>query len=205
MIRTSGFGLFAVMALGLLLSPGRVQAGSDPFLTIHEFTGPDINNDGEFPDAGLIADGSGNLFGTTFGALTNGTPAKRCAKSCGSVYEFSEDGTLGDPTTLIHSFSAGAKDGAFPTSEPLLFNGFFYGTTEYGVKSGCGGLGCGTLYRIPANNLDKEKTFNFCLQADCADGTLPHAGLTAGSDGNLYGTATLGGSGNGRLCGSAYG
>jgi uncharacterized repeat protein (TIGR03803 family) len=206
MIRTSGFGLFAVMVSGLLLSAGSGQAGPDPFVTIHEFTGPDINNDGEFPDSGLIADGNGNLFGTTFGALTDGAPAKRCAKSCGTVYEFSEDGTLSDPTTLIHSFSAGAKkDGAFPTSEPLLFDGAYYGTTEYGVKSGCGGLGCGTLYRIPANNLGKEKTFNFCLQVDCADGMLPHAGLTAGSDGNLYGTATLGGSGNGRLCGSAYG
>jgi len=38
---------------------------------------------------------------------------------------------------------------------------------------------------------------SFCSEAGCADGAAPLAGLVRDANGNLYGTAEAGGSGNG--------
>lgn len=55
--------------------------------------------------------------------------------------------------------------------------------------------GCGTVFRMsPAGKL--TTLYTFCSQSGCTDGAQPWAGLVQGSDGNFYGTTSVGGSAN---------
>jgi uncharacterized repeat protein (TIGR03803 family) len=131
--------------------------------------------------------------------LESGTPGKKCPKSCGNVYGF----TPGNVQTLKFFFQDNDY-GAFPTGEVLLNADTLSGTTEYGPGTGCGGLGCGTAFQITTDGAEKN-VFKFCLDAGCADGAIPHGALIADEQANLYGITTLGGAGNGFLCGSNMG
>lgn len=65
----------------------------------------------------------------------------------------------------------------------------------YGVTGGGGTNGNGTLFKItPQGSL--SVLYNFCSQPNCADGQGPN-GLALGRDGNIYGTANLGGTNGG--------
>jgi uncharacterized repeat protein (TIGR03803 family) len=68
---------------------------------LYSFTGTVTGGDGEFPEAGVIMDAKGNLYGTTIQGGTSG--------DAGTVYELNEKGTL----TRLHSFH-GEPDGAAP-------------------------------------------------------------------------------------------
>ena len=100
---------------------------------LYSFTG---GTDGGLPLGGLVFDGAGNIYGTTYigGAFGAGTVFKL------------------DPTgkeTVLHSFTGG-KDGANPYFVVLLRDkaGNLYGTTSDGAGTGCGGSGCGTIFRL---------------------------------------------------------
>ena len=99
---------------------------------LHSFTG---GGDGAYPEAGLIADMAGNLYGTTWGGGTGGR---------GTVFQLTPSGTL----TVLHSFTGGS-DGAWPAAG--LFAdaaGNLYGTTSSGgATASCPG-GCGTVYQL---------------------------------------------------------
>jgi uncharacterized repeat protein (TIGR03803 family) len=76
-------------------------------------------------------------------------------------------------------------------------NGNFYGTTlGGGTSSYCKNteqpfFGCGTVFEMTPGG--KVTTlYNFCSQADCADGSFPN-GLVLGANGNFYGTTQTGG------------
>ncbi|MBV9991175.1 MAG: hypothetical protein JOZ72_07760 [Alphaproteobacteria bacterium] len=199
MIRIRTIALLAGLACAAA-APTAAAAGT--FGVMHPFVGPPT--DGEYPQAGLILNGS-DLYGTTFGSLSD-TPGKHCSKSCGNVYGLIN--SEGEPQ-MIHAFGSGENgdsDGSFPTSEVTLnpANGFLYGTTEYGVGNGCGGLGCGTFYKVSSDG-STEKAYKFCLLAACADGVFPHGSLALDANGRLYGVAMGGGTGAGWLCGSSFG
>lgn len=55
-----------------------------------------------------------------------------------------------------------------------------------------GGTGNGAVFKITAAG-KLAVLHNFCSLSGCADGYQPQGGLTLGTDGNFYGTATLGG------------
>jgi uncharacterized repeat protein (TIGR03803 family) len=75
-------------------------------------------------------------------------------------------------------------------------NGDLYGTTLFGgVNNACGFPGCGTVFKITREGV-LTTIYSFCSQPGCVDGALPYAGLTQGTDGNLYGTTWQGGNGN---------
>ena len=99
---------------------------------LHSFTG---GSDGAYPEAGLIADMAGNLYGTTWGGGTGGR---------GTVFQLTPSGTL----TVLHSFTGGS-DGAWPAAG--LFAdaaGNLYGTTSSGgATASCPG-GCGTVFQL---------------------------------------------------------
>jgi uncharacterized repeat protein (TIGR03803 family) len=137
---------------------------------VYSFTnGPDGAN----PEAGLVQDSAGNLFGTTIGGGTLGF---------GTVFEVD---SLGDETVL-YSFTAGT-DGAAPSAGVILDGkGNLFGTTRDGGNPACG---CGVVYKLDTNN-------NFTVLhtfTGAPDGATPYAGLIRDSKGNLYGTTAYGG------------
>jgi uncharacterized repeat protein (TIGR03803 family) len=77
----------------------------------------------------------------------------------------------------------------------------------YGVNFGGGSLGGGTIYKTSING-QLTTLYNFCGTNKCPDGSVPSVGLTAGSDGNFYGTTIIGGNrisgGCGNGCGVIY-
>jgi uncharacterized repeat protein (TIGR03803 family) len=68
-------------------------------------------------------------------------------------------------------------------------DGNFYGTTNSGGDLTPSG---GTVYKVTPTGTFTT-LYNFCSLTNCADGSLPYAGLARGSDGNFYGTTSGGG------------
>jgi uncharacterized repeat protein (TIGR03803 family) len=127
--------------------------------------------DGVYPDAGLIGDSAGNLYGTTYdGGASNG----------GVVFKL--DTTRAE--TVLYSFTGGA-DGGHPEAglirDPA---GNLYGATRWG-----GAFGCGVVFKLDTAGTETV-LYSFTGRAD---GAYPVAGLIQDSAGNLYGTTYEGG------------
>jgi len=147
-----------------------------------------VSCDGAVPDAGLVFDTAGNLYGTGgFGAYRDGV-----------VFELSPnvDGTWTE--TVLHSFGS-SGDGIAPEYGSLLMDaaGNLYGTTALGGTGSCefnGYPGCGTVFELSpgAGGQWTEKVL-YSFQNDRQDGNFPYGGLVADSSGNLYGTTSEGG------------
>jgi|SRR5579863_1612939 uncharacterized repeat protein (TIGR03803 family) len=103
------------------------QSGSWVETILHNFTG----TDGATPVGRLIADSSGNFYGTTYdGANAGGSGAQ----GCGTVYELSPPAISGGAwqETTLYSFT-GSKDGSNPYVGVIRDNvGDLYGVTTYG-------------------------------------------------------------------------
>lgn len=139
------------------------------------------STDGSSPLDALVMDGSGNLYGTTRGA-SNGYWS--------TVFELSPpNGTGGYTESVLHLFS-GAADGNNPQAGLLRDgSGDLYGTTPIG-----GNLGGGTVFELVPNGAGGY-TESIAHSFDTsAGGVDPQGALIEDSSGNLYGTATGGGS-----------
>jgi uncharacterized repeat protein (TIGR03803 family) len=151
---------------------------SGNFTNLYSFSGPP--SDGAYPEAALVQGSDGDFYGTTHfgGTSTN------CGFGCGTVFRIDTGGSL----TNLHSFNS--SDGRAPTSSLVQGNdGNFYGTTSFGgTSTNCNG-GCGTVFRIdPSGNLA------VLYQFSGPDGAHPdYAVLMRASDGNFYGTTSVGG------------
>ena len=138
---------------------------------LYTFTG---GADGGNPQAGVIRDSAGNLYGT---AELGGTAAS------GVVYKLDHAGHY----TVLHNF-AGGSDGALPYAGVIIdAAGNLYGTTIYG-----GTGNAGVVYKVTKTG---QETVLYAFTGG-ADGGVPYAGLIRDSAGNLYGTTYQGGSGN---------
>jgi uncharacterized repeat protein (TIGR03803 family) len=133
-------------------------------------------DDGKWPTAGVVRDQSGNLYGTCSqdGAFNGGT-----------VFKIDTSGNY----TVLHNFGAPGDDGQWPLGGLAIdANGNLYGTTV----SGGAFAQQGTVFKIDnAGNYSVLHSFNG------NDGSSPAAGVIVGADGNLYGTCSQGGAGNG--------
>ena len=142
-------------------------------------------SDGDTPQAGLIEDSAGNLYGTT---SEGGNNSCTDGFGCGTVFKIAPDGT----ETTLYTFKGGT-DGARPDSALIAGSaGNFYGETSEGGGTGCSGYGCGTVFELAA---DGTETVLHAF-AGGNDGIGPSAGLIMDKAGNLYGTTGGGGSGN---------
>jgi len=153
---------------------------------LYSFEGND-HDDGTGPQAPLIENKAGNLYGTTSGGGGTG-----CSDGfgCGTVFKLAPDGT----ETVLHAF-AGGNDGANPLAGVIEGEaGDFYGTTMWGGGEGCdyvGFSGCGTVFKVAPNGTETV-LYSF---AGGSDGANPYAGLIQDKAGNLYGTTNDGGIG----------
>lgn len=164
--------------LGVCLSVCAVRAET----VLHSFVPG--SGDGYHPEAGLVMDATGNLYGTTYFGGNN----THCKPDCGTVFKLSPDGT----ETVLHSFGGG-KDGANPIGVPVFDKlGNLYGSTFAG--GGCSALtaGCGTVFKItPSGKVTILYRFN--PTNVLLDGENPHGGVVLDATGNLYGTTQNGG------------
>lgn len=164
----------------------RVTPAGD-FSVLYTFEG---GSDGSDPQGSLVADSSGNLYGTTGrgGDIT-------CSPNygCGTIFKLTPDGQK----SVLYAFHGG-QDGTFPNSA-LIFDatGNLYGTMGSGGGTGCGGSGCGYVFRLAQ---DGTKTTLATFEAS-GDLTNPRAGVVMDGRGNLYGTGELGG---GAGCGGVF-
>jgi uncharacterized repeat protein (TIGR03803 family) len=157
---------------------------------------------GIIPSAGLVFDKAGNLYGTTWtpGEIVNidGRPVHTwggcSAPGCGgAVFELSPTSD-GWKETDIYAFT-GASDGSTPQAS-LVFDdaGNLYGTTVYGGTTGCqSGYGCGVVFKLSPSGTGWQETVVHAFTGQ-ADGEYPQASVLIGSAGELYGTASAGGS-----------
>ncbi len=148
---------------------------SGTFTTIFSFA-PD-GSQGKQMAAPLIQASDNNLYGTTaFGGISD----------AGTIFKLSTSGSL----LVSYSFPGGAG-GALPLA-PLIqaTDGNFYGITFYGgtITGECKN-GCGTIFKMSHGVVSILYSFTGTV----ADGEYPEAGLTEGTDGNLYGSTIKGG------------
>ena len=136
---------------------------------IYTFTG---GADGAIPQAGLMVDSAGNLYGTTYEG----------GSGYGVVFELSHGKKKAWDYNVLWTFSGG-NDGGAPSGRLTMdANGNVYGTTTQG---GTGVVG--TVFELsPANGSWSEKVlYNFTGNND---GGEPMGNVLLGSDGNIYGT-----------------
>lgn len=130
-------------------------------------------SDGGFPNAGIVLDKNGNVFGT---ASTGGN--FQCSIGCGVVYELVKASNWTE--SVLHTFTG--SDGQFPNAVLLPAGNRLYSTTWYG-----GSTGNGTVFALTRAGSAWSENVLYSF-GGTADGSAPAAGVIADSAGNLYGT-----------------
>ncbi len=178
--KTLSIRLIAVLAVFALTLLAAQTAVSQEKVIYNFFNvGGSVN-----PIGGVIADASGNLYGTAFYGGANGN---------GMVFELSP-GESGWTEKVLYSFNPNGIDGFGPTGVMVFDNaGNLYGTTEFGGTGDCtNGFGCGTAFELsPSADGSWKETIVHDFEG--TDGWEVHAGLIRDSAGNLYGTTANGG------------
>jgi uncharacterized repeat protein (TIGR03803 family) len=154
---------------------------------LHAFAGP--GSDSDSPQAELVFDATGNLYGTTSGA----SQPEGCSP-CGTAFELIPAATGPWAEHILRAF-LGTLDGGSPQA-PLISdgNGNLFGTTTVG-----GSLGGGTIFELVASSSTRRPQLrvlhSFRQAAPNPGGSVP-GGLVFDPLGNLYGPTLLGGSAN---------
>ncbi|HEX4078729.1 MAG TPA: choice-of-anchor tandem repeat GloVer-containing protein [Rhizomicrobium sp.] len=108
---------------------------------LYSFCSEQSCTDGARPEAGVVMDKAGNLYGTT---NAGGNANTYCRAGCGTVFELAANGG----ETVLHSFCAqgSCSDGAEPESGGLFDVGD--GKTLYGTTEAGGANGFGTVFKL---------------------------------------------------------
>jgi uncharacterized repeat protein (TIGR03803 family) len=158
------------------LSPPSNGVGLWTETVLYTFCSEENCIDGATPQAGMIFDSVGNLYGTTFVGGAQGV---------GTVFELSPNpGSWAQ--TVLHNFGDSPSDGAYPVCGLILDKaGNLYGTTS---------LGAGTVFELSptSNGWTENILYTFGTNGN-KDGQTPYAGVTMDPAGNLYGTTQNGG------------
>ncbi len=142
-------------------------------------------SDGGAPYGGVVLDQAGNVYGTT---TFYGGPG-----NLGTVFELAPPGQWN--FTLLHGFGCSPCGGGPYDSLTLDAAGNLYGTTY-----GDGAYTSGSVFKLTPSGGGWIYTslHDFCGGGPpCTDGAYPYGGVVLDSSGNLYGTASGGGTGSG--------
>jgi uncharacterized repeat protein (TIGR03803 family) len=152
-----------------------------------------------------LANFNGQTGHSPFGSLIQGTDGRLYGPTYvggfyrqGNIFQVTASGELRDFYSFCAKPVQGAcTDGATPIWAPVLAgDGNFYGVTlaggsNAGDYNGDDDPGSGTIYKLTAGG-KLTTLYTFCPSTPCIDGQGP-AGLIQASDGNFYGTTTVGG------------
>jgi uncharacterized repeat protein (TIGR03803 family) len=169
--------MLAVVAVALLvvlmLVPGASAARK--YKVLYRFSG---GVDGGQPNAGLIFDGAGNFYSTTYQGGTYGN---------GVVFELTPNSDGSWTESVLYSFTGGS-DGGTPYSA-LTFDtkGNLYGTTGAG-----GAYGYGTVFQLTPTGGSWTETVIYSFTGG-SDGANPWYGVTFDAAGILYSATSAGG------------
>lgn len=153
--------------------------------TLVRFTGAT----GDTPEAGLIADAAGDLFGTTLTAGANGTTAY-----VGTVFEIAKTASgYANAPTILAGFAAPPNgsypNGSMPTSNLVMdAAGDLFGTTSFGATNNSG-----TVFEIAKTASGYAPLTTL---ADLSTVGVSKAPLAIDAAGDLFGTTTSGGTSN---------
>jgi len=146
-------------------------------------------HDGFNPDAALVRDTMGNIYGVTSkgGTGKNGLPSCKIPPACGTIFKLDAAGK----ETVIFSFT-GQRKGAGPIGLVMDAVGNFYGS----AGSAKNGSGNGLIFKLNASG---TYTVLHLFQGK-KDGAYPSATLLLDEKDHLYGTTGVGGAaGDGTL------
>jgi uncharacterized repeat protein (TIGR03803 family) len=161
---------------GVVFKLAKTKGAAYTETVVHSFG---EGRDGVQPDAGLMADKAGNLYGTTI----VGGRGKCSAGGCGTVYKIAPDGT----ETVLYDFKGGS-DGNYPYAGVIEdSHGNLYGTAYVG-----GASNNGVVFKLAP---DGTETVLYSF-AGGSDGAHPYGGVIVDDTGNLYGTTEYGGASN---------
>jgi uncharacterized repeat protein (TIGR03803 family) len=171
----------------------------------------------------LVQDGNGNFYGTTLAGGTNkygtvfsitpagtetvlhsfytGSPGNRDALTPNGLLQGSDGNFYGTAQnadvfkitpagaeSVLYTFPGTGTDGGIPNGNLIqASDGNFYGTT-----SGGGTYNGGTVFRVTPSGAETV-LYSFVNVSGSLDGNSPSGALMQGTDGNFYGTTTLGG------------
>jgi uncharacterized repeat protein (TIGR03803 family) len=144
--------------------------------------------DGWDPQAEMVFDSAGNLYGTT---QLGGAIFGRGDDNGGTVFQLTP-GASGWTETILYSFTGEylGPDPNLPAGSVVLAkNGNIYGVAQTG-----GANGQGAVYQL-APNSDGTYTESVIFSFNVNDGAVPNSTPVQDANGNLYGTTRQGGDG----------
>jgi uncharacterized repeat protein (TIGR03803 family) len=142
-----------------------IHAGTTAVQTVYDFGGSDGANPG-----GLVSDAQGNIYGTT---------SFEGASDAGTIFEVTNTGYF----LVLASFDF--SNGSGPSELAVDAQGNLYGATEHG-----GVYGYGDIFELPSGSSTLKVLYSF---TGGSDGSKPVGGLVRDTQGDLYGTTSLGG------------
>jgi hypothetical protein len=153
---------------------------------LYSFTGSD---DGIRPEAGLVFDNAGNLYGTTLGGGTG---------YGGVVFKLTPNSHGGWTESIIYAFTSSGSAGTTPQAD-LVFDarGNLYGTTSQGASGGrsCNDVGCGAVFELTPQSDGTWTEATLHVFTGVPDGATPISGVVLDSAGSVYGATWMGGTG----------
>jgi len=158
-----------------------INTTTNTLTTVLEFSNNGATNKGARPAAALLADASGNFWGTTeFGG----------ASGAGTVFTVNISSSL--LTTVIEFTGDGPMNkGRAPTSSLISHGGYFWGTTAFG-----GALDHGTVFKLDPDLAELTTVLEFTDNGPANKGANPTCGLVSDGADNLWGTTREGGTGD---------
>jgi uncharacterized repeat protein (TIGR03803 family) len=168
---------------GTVYSLAPASTGAWPLHVLYAFKD---QPDGGFPYGGLMFDGVGNLYGTTYYAGAN---------DLGMVYELTPMQSGRWREHALYSFRGGSDGAQWIGNLVSDSAGNLYGTTSAG-----GALGQGTVFALAPKKHHTWQESVLHSFGGSSDGALPYSGMIGDGQGHFFGATTRGGSaGDGAL------